>query len=63
MDAAWQEAFEERAAIMEYCGKLPRPVAEALARKALAAAIRVPPEKMGAGYVAFREFWHPKKSH
>lgn len=50
---ARQEAFEERAAIMEFCGGLKRAEAEARARIAL-----LPPEKMGRGYAAFINRWH-----
>jgi len=57
LNAAWQEAFEERAAIMEYDGKLPRKEAEAKARKALSTPLP-PIEKQSKQYTAFREFWH-----
>lgn len=56
-DAAWQEAFEERAAIMEYCGGLTKQEAERRARLLL-----MSPEKQnGQGYSEFREFWKTGK--
>lgn len=48
---ARQEAFEERAAIMEYDAGMTRPQAEAKAQIAL-----MPAEKITPGYAAFREF-------
>jgi len=61
MDEADKEAFEERAAIMEYCGKLPRAVAEAKARKELTVAVPLPPEKQGKSYTEFQAFWKVRK--
>jgi len=61
MDAARQEAFEERAAIMEYCGGLSRAAAEAAARKALTVTAPLPPEKQGKNFTEFREFWKNRK--
>jgi len=55
------EAFEERAAIMEYCGKLPRAKAESAARKALTVVEPPPAEKQGKHYTEFREFWRSRQ--
>jgi len=57
LNAAWQEAFEERAAIMEYEGKLPRKEAEVRAKRTMSAPLP-PPERTSRQYLAFREFWH-----
>lgn len=61
MDAGELEVFEERAAIMEFDGKLPRSVAEYRARRAppkpTPAAPSISPEKIGKNYAEFREFW------
>jgi hypothetical protein len=69
MDIKRQETFEERAAIMEYDGRLPRAQAEVLAREAIWAAPRgsgraklMPPEKRSKQYAAFREFWRNKST-
>jgi hypothetical protein len=56
LNTARQETYEERAAIMQYDGKMPRAKAEALAREAMRAAM--PPDKMSKQYAAFREYWH-----
>ncbi len=61
MNEADKEAFEERAAIMEYCGKLPREKAEAAARKALTVIPQPPPEKQGPRFTEFKEFWNNRK--
>lgn len=61
MNDADKEAFEERAAIMEFCGKLPRAVAEAMARKELTVAVPLPPEKQGKHFTEFQEFWKTRK--
>lgn len=61
MDEADKEAFEERAAIMEYCGKLSRSAAEAAARKALTVAVPLPPEKQGKHFTEFQQFWKNRK--
>lgn len=57
MDTAKQEAFEERAAIMEYCGGLPRARAEALALLEMMPAEK----KTSPGYAAFREAWQKNR--
>lgn len=59
LNTAWQEAFEERAAIMQYDGKLARATAEMLARKIMPAAL---PQsaRISKQYLAFREFWYSK---
>lgn len=69
MNEADKEAFEERAAIMEYDGKMTRRVAEQLAlaylqsEKLVAghpkdkAAPQLSPDKMGKHYTEFREYW------
>jgi hypothetical protein len=61
-DAAWQEAFEERAAILEYCFHLPRREAEAQAREQLVPAVPPPllpqEDKRTPSYMAFRDKWH-----
>ena len=68
---AWREAWEERAAIMEYDGKLPRHVAEAAALKtavcatppaAIPAAPSPSPAKSGAGYARFHAWWHSRNN-
>jgi hypothetical protein len=56
-----QEAYEERAAIMEYCGKLPRAKAEAAAHKTLTVIPTPPPEKQGKHFAEFQQFWHNRK--
>lgn len=53
--------FEERAAIMEFCGKLPRAKAEAAARKLLTVIPPPPPEKRGQHFTEFQQFWHNRK--
>jgi len=59
LNAAWQEAYKERAAIMEYCAHLPRKEAEAKARRTLPAPAP-PPGKMSKQFEAFQKFWHKK---
>jgi hypothetical protein len=54
-----QEGYEERAAIMQYDGKMPRAKAEALAREAMRAAM--PQDNLNKQYAAFRKFWHTDK--
>jgi hypothetical protein len=62
MNEADKEAFEERAAIMEYDGKLSRRIAEQLARASLQkAAPPLPPEKQGKHYTEFREYWRSRQ--
>jgi hypothetical protein len=58
-----QEAFEERAAIMEYDGKLSRRMAEQLARASLQVSkvVSLPPEKQGKHYTEFREYWRSRQ--
>lgn len=57
-----QEAFEERAAIMEYDGKLSRRMAEQLARASLQVPkVAPPPEKQGKHYTEFREYWRSRQ--
>lgn len=63
LNAAWQEAYEERAAILEYDAGLPRKEAEARARRTLPPPVP-PPEKISPQYLAFIEHWYKKgKSH
>ncbi len=59
LNAAWQEAFEERAAIMEYDGKFPRKEAETKARRTMPTPLP-PSEKQSKQYAEFREYWHKK---
>lgn len=61
MNEADKEAIEERAAIMEFCGKLPREKAEAEARKALTVIPPPPTEKQGPRYTEFQQFWKNRK--
>jgi hypothetical protein len=60
-----QEAYEERAAIMEFDAGRSRTQAERRARRELqhhSAAPHEPPvERQTPGYLAFREFWRGKK--
>jgi hypothetical protein len=58
LNAAWQEAYEERAAILEYDAGYPRKEAEAKARRMLPP--QPPPEKNSPQYRAFQKFWHKK---
>lgn len=67
MNPAQQEEYEERAAILEYCGGKSREMAEALARRMVLAAAPAPPEKpapppgkSGQQYSEFREFWQAR---
>lgn len=59
LNAAWQEAYEERAAIMEFDAHMPRKEAEARARRTLPAPLP-PPERDSPQYQAFRKAWHKK---
>ena len=70
MNAAEKEAYEERAAIMEFCGGMTRAVADALARAEVLSHREIaqpptppplPPEKMGKHYGEFQEFWRTRK--
>lgn len=55
------EAIEERAAIMEYDGKLTRRMAEQLARMEQEKPAPLPPAKMGKNYTEFQAFWKNRK--
>ena len=57
LNAAWHEAYEERAAIMEYCAHLPRKEAEAKARRTMPPP-EPPPGKASRQYREFVKFWH-----
>lgn len=59
LNAAWQETFEERAAILEYDAHLPRREAEARARRTLPSP-QPPPARNSPQYQAFRKYWHEK---
>lgn len=59
-----KEAYEERAAIMEFCAGMSRSEAERLARLGPVRKTEPPPlpraDKQTPGYLAFRETWHQK---
>jgi hypothetical protein len=57
MNLSWQEAYEERAAIMEFDAHLPRKEAEAKARRSTAPP-SPPPGRNSPQYQAFQEYWH-----
>lgn len=57
MNEADQDAYEERAAILEYDHKLPRREAERRARKMLEKPAPLPPAKTGKNYTEFQAFW------
>lgn len=59
-----QDAFEERAAILEYCAGISRREAEKQARQAQhrpAQPAELPEAKQTPGYLAFRDTWHNRK--
>ncbi len=62
LNAAWQETYEERAAILEYDALLPRKEAEAKARRLLGAPLP-PQERNSPQYQAFRKSWHNKEKN
>jgi len=53
--------YEERAAIMEYCGKMTRRAAEKAARKLTHVAVVTSPKKLGPSYCEFKDFWENRK--
>lgn len=60
------EAFEERAAIMEYDGRLTRSMAERLARICQRVDVAeplkpLPPEKRSKHYTEFHDFWRSRQ--
>ncbi|WP_435626966.1 hypothetical protein [Candidatus Ferrigenium straubiae] len=64
-----KEAFEERAAILEFDAGMPRAMAEARARQPVACAVRTarsapPPlpqeDRQTPGYMEFRDKWHSR---
>lgn len=59
LNLAWQECFEERAAILEYDAGYPRREAEAKARRTLPPPAP-PPGKVSKQYQDFVDFWHKK---